>query len=115
MNKINDPQDIVFHAGLGNAVRQVLAQKGTAEDLMSNVLFSTRWEEVTKVRGEEMIHKRISGENEAADNEEPDQPRHDLTLRGGKGYRQVRSKQQGVLGLLCRSGREAICQARRGA
>ena len=51
----------MFSTGLQNAVRNVLRQKSAApEDIMSNALFQSRWAEVNKMRGEEIIAEALN-------------------------------------------------------
>ena len=50
---------MVFGNTLQNAVRQVYLSKGGAEDIMSNEIFLSRWSEMVKQRGDEMIAARI--------------------------------------------------------
>lgn len=84
----------MFSTGLQNAVRNVLGQKSAApEDIMSNALFQSRWAEVTKMRGEEIIaealNNRLAGAAINAEHDESVIQRDavDLTAqaRGSKG------------------------------
>lgn len=84
-------QDIVFQSGLQTAVRSLLVQKGaSADDIMNNPIFLTRWAEIIRLRGDELATLRL--QNQAASSlDESDmvsttsyQP-IDLSMRGSKG------------------------------
>ena len=84
-------QDIVFQSGLQTAVRSLLVQKGaSADDIMNNPIFSTRWAEIIRLRGDELVIQRLQS-NVASHVDESDlgststyQP-SDLSMRGSKG------------------------------
>jgi hypothetical protein len=84
-------QDLVFQSGLQNAIRQVVQMKAAApEDLMSNALFQTRWAEVTKTRGDELIAEKLATgilDDGPDDDEIGDRAKMmvDSGLRGSKG------------------------------
>lgn len=82
-------QDIVYQTGLQTAIRSLLVQKGTsADDIMNNPMFSSRWSEVTRLRGEELINQRLLQQVVVPDADDLDLgPQHptDTSMRGSKG------------------------------
>lgn len=85
-------QDIVFQSGLQTAVRSLLVQKGaSADDIMTNPLFSSRWSEIVKLRGDELVTQRLQSqaatgfdESDMGSTSTMCQP-IDLSMRGSKG------------------------------
>jgi hypothetical protein len=65
-------------------VRQVYLSKGGTEDIMSNEFFLSRWSEMVKQRGEEMIADRIQLPTGQKDRDEDVVVMEDQTLRGSK-------------------------------
>jgi hypothetical protein len=67
-------QDLVFGVGLAGALKQVLQQKGSFEDIMSNEIFLNRWKEALKARSDERAAEKVLPSDEHGMEDEEEQP-----------------------------------------